>query len=390
MKRNLEKIIISGTPLIGEGNILDNMALIHVLKASGMPSIGFYPNGLFVRLGRMFHIGMSMNTRKTMDYAVNSEAKRGSLKVLPLKWELKLAIIKAYKLHPNAVCFITSQSMMAEESIGIMDDCPTIMASSDQSGKFNPDSIPSVRQKEIHYLVWNREALDLYKNGLNLRNVSLSIPIDPKDAFRHIKRAELPFQEELNDPKICFIKLSGSGGDPVLINKAISSLWKNSRVRSIVFPGTEKTRKKIIERVSDTVKIGSSLESAVFYNHAREIISDEQMLLTYPSEQVKHIAVLTYNNVFPKVVWLPPRGEHELNNLAWIMNKGFSGMVCIPQEYRYKIKTRLIDLGVSPSIIEFVSPERLSAEHFKLSPKWQYEKEADLVENIVSKLLGNF
>jgi hypothetical protein len=328
---------------------------------------------------------MSMSTKKTMDYAFKSEAYRSSLKALPLKWELKRAIKKAHEVYPNAICFITSQNMMAEESVGIVGDIATIISSSDVCGKFIHESKPSERQQEIDYLVWNKKALDLYKNGLNLRKVHLIIPVDPKDAFEHIERAELPFQTALTEPRLCFIKLSGSGGDPRLINSAIISLWKKSKVRSIVFPGTEKTQRRIIKEIGKNIKVGSSLDVAVFYNQTREMISNEQMLLTYPSEQVKHIAVLTRNNILPKVVWLPPRGQHEVINLSWAIKQGFSGTICIPVEYQSQLSGRLINLGVSPSEIEFTVPEKLSADHFRPSPIWQYETGSVPLEIIVRK-----
>ena len=109
-KSNLKKLVNSGAPLIGEGNFVDSKALIAVLTRAGIPSIGFYPNGPLVLIGRVFHIGMTMSTKKTMDYALSSETKRSSLKVLPLKWELRRDIRKVYKAYPNAICFITSQS----------------------------------------------------------------------------------------------------------------------------------------------------------------------------------------------------------------------------------------------------------------------------------------
>jgi hypothetical protein len=385
---SINKLAISGTPVIGEGNLVDNKALINVLSRVGIPCISIYPNGPLVWLARWFHVGMSMNTKKTMDYALTSEATRSSLKVLPLKLELRRAIKKVYETYPNAICFVTSQSIMAEESVGCIGDIPTININSDVSSKFSYESKPSERQKKIIYLVWNKEALDLYKNTLKLQNVHLVIPVDPKDAFEHIERDNLPFQQALNNLNICFVKLSGSGGDSKLINAAIFSLFKKSGVRSIIFPGTEKTQRKLIKTLGENVEVNTCLDTSVFYNHSREMISNKQMLLTYPSEQVKHVAVLSQNNIFPKVVWLPPRGKHEVINLAWAMKKGFSGTVCIPEQYHSQLSLELINLGISASEFEFVVPEKLSAEHFKPSPKWQCQIDAIPFENIIRKLVG--
>ncbi len=73
------------------------------------------------------------------------------------------------------------------------------MISSDVSGKFNPHSNPSERQREITYLVWNKEALYLYQNELNLKNVHLTVPVDVPDKLsaEHFKPS-LKWQCEIN------------------------------------------------------------------------------------------------------------------------------------------------------------------------------------------------
>ena len=383
-----EKRVLVGAPLIGEGNIIDNHAIIKVLTETGMQGVGFYPNGPFVKLGRNFHIRMSMSTAKTMKYALSSYTTRYSLRVKPLKWELRREIKKAKEICPDAICFITSQNMMAEESIGMSGDIPTCMASSDVFGKHNFESKLSVKQKEINYLVWNREALHLYKNELDLTNVHLIKPVDPMLAVEPIEKSRLPFQSVLDDPDVCFMKLSGSGGDPQLINAAIDSLWNKNRVKSIVFPGIQKAGKKIIRTVGDDVPVNTSLDPSVFYHHARLMISHEQMLLTYPSEQVKHIVILAQNNIFPKIVWLPPRGVHEMDNLIWAIKKGFSGTVCIPADYHRLLKRSLITSGIDSFSIECIDPANLSAEHFKPSPVLESENKASSFESVIKKIVS--
>jgi hypothetical protein len=384
---DVKKPVISGVPVIGEGHLIDNKALVSVLSRAGIPCMSVYPNGPVVRLSRRFHIAISMNTKKTVDYAFTSEAVRSSLKVLPLKLELRRAVKKAYRRYPDARCFITSQDMMAEESAGCV-DFPTLMMGSDVSAKFNYKSRPSERQKKIIYLVWNEEALDLYKNILKLKNVHLVIPVDPKDAFEHMERGQLPFQQALHDPDLCFVKLSGSGGDPGLIHAALSSLFRKSGVRSIVFPGTEKTRRTLMRTAGEDIGVRTCLDAAVFYNQSREMISGKQMLLAYPSEQVKHVAILSQNNIFPKVVWLPPRGQHEVMNLAWAIRKGFSGTICIPEQCHGRIRDALMNMGIDASACELVTPERLSAEHFKPSPEWRCQEGAVPFVDIIKKLAG--
>ncbi len=60
----------------------------------------------------------------------------------------------------------------------------------------------------------------------------------------------------------------------------------------------------------------------------------------------------------------------------------------MPVEYQSQLNGRLIDSGVSPSEIEFVVPEKLSAEHFKPSPTWQGEREAVPLEDIFRKVVN--
>ncbi|MEN8264062.1 MAG: hypothetical protein ABFR82_11420 [Nitrospirota bacterium] len=385
---NTDKLVISGAPLIGEGNIVDVKSLIATLKKDGIPGTSFYPNGLMVILARLFHTRMSMNTDITMDYAFNSDKKRSSFLVFPLKLELKRTLKRMLKDYPGAACFITSQNMIAEESVGRIGSIPTLIVSSDVCGKFSNRSSLSRGNHNIIHLVWNIEAFNVYKHKLNLQNVHLINPLDPIDAFNYIERGQLPFQNALEDPNVCFIKLSGSGGDPALINSVIFSLWEKSRVKSIVFPGLAKTQKKLLKSVGSKIKVNTSLDTGVFYNQAREIISGQHMFLLYPSEQVKHISILANNNIFPKIAWLPPRGEHEVINLSWAIKHGFSGTICIPAEFHGRLKDKLTGLGVSPSEIEFIVPEKLSAEHFRQSPVWRYDEEAVTLASIVRKLTG--
>ncbi len=381
-----DRLVISGAPLIGEGNIVDVNSLIATLKKDGIPGTSFFPNGLMVILARLFHTRMSMNTDITMDYAFNSDKKRSSLMVLPLKLELKRTLKRMLEGHPGAACFITSQNMIAEESVGRIGSIPTLMVPSDVCGKFiNHFSMSESNYKIIH-LVWNREALNVYKNKFNLQNVHLINPLDPIDAFNYIERVNLPFQNALADPNVCFIKLSGSGGDPALVNSVMLSLWGKNRVRSIVFPGLAKTQKRLLKSVGSKIKVDTSLDTGVFYNQARELISGHHMFLLYPSEQVKHISILAHKNIFPKIAWLPPRGEHEVINLSWAIKKGFSGTICIPAEFHGRLKNKLTGLGISPSEIEFVVPDKLSAEHFRQSPVWRYDEEAVTLSSIIRKI----
>ena len=80
--------------------------LVQALAGTGMQGLGFYPNGTFVKLGKTFHVRMSMSTIKTMEYALSSHTTRLSLRVKPLQCELRRAIKKA-KLAPVVEAMLT-------------------------------------------------------------------------------------------------------------------------------------------------------------------------------------------------------------------------------------------------------------------------------------------
>jgi len=384
-KADRQRPVLAGAPLIGEGNIVDAKAFRAVLERAGIPCRVFYPDGFFVRLARRFHMRMSMSTKNTVAYSLNSEYRRGSLSAALLKRELQRAIVREFRNSPGAACFLTSQNMTAEESVDVPGVLPTLMASSDVLCKYSPDSIVTGRQRKIIHLVWNREALHVLKDKLGLEDVHLIIPVDPLDAFERIGHDELPFPSALNDENVCYIKLSGSGGDAALVNEAVLSLWEKSHVRSIVFPGTDRTKKKIISRTGRGVTVDSCLDPAVFYNHARAMQSRGQLLLAYPSEQVKHVAILAQNNISPGIVWLPPRGHHEVINLVWAVRQGFSGTVCIPEHYHRQLRQRLQNQGLKASEFEFVTPERLCRHHFKPGPEWTCDRDAVSLTDIITE-----
>jgi hypothetical protein len=196
---------------------------------------------------------------------------------------------------------------------------------------------------------------------------------------------DLGFQEIFEQENLCVIKLSSSGGDPKLINTAITALWKHSKVRSIVFPGHEKTAKKIIQKVErHSPQITQSLDEEVFYNVARVMEPKSQMLVTYPSEQFKHIMVLSKLDQRLKVVWLPPRGEHEIINLIeYILiasTQNLKTTICIPKNYQADLHKKFWAAGFSPIYYQLVDPNDLSKDHFHLVPSW-VEHETQVGQN---------
>lgn len=254
-----------------------------------------------------------------------------------------------------------------------------IMVLPDAMGKLSPHRMPTSEQKKVSYLVWNRNSYRVMTNELGLSEVQLIEPVDPLKGYEHINKTELQnrgFHEVFYEENLCVVKLSGSGGDPYLINTVITSLWNRSKVSSIVFPGQKRTKRKILKRYDQKSRvIKQSLDEAEFYNLARNMQPNTQMLLTYPSEQFKHVMVLSKEQRRLKVVWLPPRGEHEVNNLieyieiARLQNEITT--ICIPHNYHQYMNKKLNKAGLKQYLdYQLVSPENLEKQHFESVPDW--------------------
>lgn len=387
-----ETQIITATPDIGLGNPVETKAITAILEKAGFDVVAQYPKGFWVQLGSKFHIGMTASTDRTIEYAEKSEKERNSLKTKPLLFELSRFIKKMLQQYPDAEFFLTPQNMLGELATQIElhgKKFTVIMILPDAMGKLSPKRPATEKQHQAAYLVWNENAYQIMKNTLKLKDVQLIDMVDPLLGFPRLTKQHieaLGFREIYDRGNICVIKLSGSGGDHNLINAAISALWKNSKVRSIVFPGQEKTGKKLIARSDQrqvfgkheqpTPVVKQSLDEGLFYNISREMIPGQQLFLAYPSEQFKHMMLLSKVGRHPKVVWLPPRGEHEVINLAnYILlsvQQGIPATVCIPKKHHEYLEKKLENFGFSmPIHFELVDPGKLSQEHFKPVPVWR-------------------
>jgi hypothetical protein len=378
-----ERKIVAMTPDIGLGNPTELRALCKELELSGFTVIEKYPKGFWVKLGGKFHIRMTSSTAKTMAYAENSTQTRKSLKTKPLIWELRKVISTALKTNPNAQFFITPQNMIGELATEVTyggKKFSVIMILPDVMGKLSPYSQPTQAQKEIDYLVWERNYYKLMadKNEFDFKSVRLIHPLDPILGYGQLSKGQLKnsgYKEVFNEKNLCVIKLSGSGGDPRLINAAIKSLWDKDKVQSIVFPGQLSTQRKLLKSVRRGYTIKTSLDEKEFYSVSRNMQPNSQMMLTYPSEQVKHVMVLSKEQIQLKVVWLPPRGEHEVTNLiAYIGMASAQNLmtsICIPNKYHQALHRNLQHAGFSPKInYQFIDPSELSKVHFTLVPSW--------------------
>lgn len=388
-----ERPVVATTPDVGKGNPTFTRALVSVLKDLGLNVVEVYPSGFWVKRARDFHIRMTQDIKRSKKYTIDSAKHRNSIKTKPLLWEFKDVLSKIVKEYPDAEFLITPQNMLGE-----------LVASVSIKGKrfnvimFLPDAmgkLPSKKEKitpaqrAIHYLVWNRASSEHMIHRLDIQNVQLVELLNPQLAYNILTIETLKERgfKKLFDTeaeKICIIKLSGSGGPPPFVNDIMTALWKHSGVTSIVFPGQEKTGKKLLKSVGDKAaeKIIQSLDEEEFYNVARNLVSDSHLFLTYPSEQCLHIMVLSENGIRVKVLFLPPRGNHEITSLIHYMlianEQNMLTSICLPNdlEWHSYLHQQLKNAGFSPNLhYQFVTPDQVRREHFNTAPSWQLHEE---------------
>lgn len=371
------------TPEVGLGNPTETKAFAKMLRDAGFVVTEDYPTGFWIKSAEQYHIRMTQSTDATIKYAQSSSEIRNSKAANILLKVFEQNIKAALKKHPEAQFLITPQNKYGELATEVEYKGKkffVIMVLPDAMGKIIPGQIITPQQKEISYLVWNQNSYHLMINELGLTDVQLIEPVDPIQGYKTLDKKHLErrgYSEVFNEEKLCVVKLAGSGGDSRVINAAISSLWKKSKVRSIVFPGQKRTSSRILkkyDRKSPTIK--KSLDEGEFYNVSRNMQPDSQMMLTYPSEQLKHLMVLSKLDKPLKVVWLPPRGQHEINNLIELMlmarRQGIVTTICIPKKHHQFLHRKLNNAGFSQTLhYELVDPSHLEESHFKPVPSWQ-------------------
>ena len=388
--------IVSATPYIGMGNPTETAAITQELSTAGLEIVAHYPSGFMITAGSVFHTLMSSSTKRTMQYAENSTQTRESGLAKPLILQLQLFVRNMLTRYPNAQFFLTPQNVLGEQATQVNLNgkkfC-VIMILPDAMGKLSPLREPTAAQRDISYLVWNEQAYEVLTQQWEL-DVQLIKLLDPLQAFPQLNQQQiehLGLPEIFEQEKLCVFKLSGSGGDPELITQIIQALWKNSGVKSIVFPGKTHTGINLALRgwlsattlnpkKTDTPRIKWSLDEGLFYNLTRQMNHAEQLLVTYPSEQVKHSMVLSQQGTPARIVWLPPRGEHEVLNLVHYLylthQQNRVTTICIPKQYQQNLEKQLQVYGFKlQTHYEMVEPNQLTKENFHTSPAWQETQE---------------
>lgn len=407
MRQRVE--IVSATPFIGMGNPTETAAITNELTQAGLEIVAHYPTGFMITAGSVFHTLMSASTKRTMDYAEHSTQTRESTLAKPLIFQLRLFVKSMLAKYPNAQFFLTPQNVLGEQAteveLGGRKFC-VIMILPDAMGKLSPLREPNQQQRAISYLVWNEQAYQVMKEQWRL-DVQLINLVDPLQGFPQLNQQQteyLGLPELFEQENLCICKLSGSGGDPKLITEIIEALWKNSKIKSIVFPGKSHTGMNIALRTwlsgtwlnpkkTDTPKVKWSLDEGLFYNAARQMNHAEQLLLTYPSEQVKHSMVLSENGLQPRIVWLPPRGEHEVLNLVHYMyltqQQNLVTTICIPSEYQDALQKKLQAYRFQANVeYRMVEPKHITKEHFYAAPVWKAKLPRVSAEDAVHSIMG--
>lgn len=388
---------IAITPNIGLGNPTETLAAAQTLRDQGVTIFTSLPRGFWVAIGSKYHISMTANTDKTMQYAQGSGSERTSWKTTLLLRELNGEVRKAIEDFPTAAFVLTPQNMMGETAHSSSKvQIPVIMVLPDAMGKLHPRNKPTKAQQSMAYLVWNEAAQAHMQQKLRIENVQLIPMLDPLTGYGKQPQSELKrsHPEVFEQGNLCFIKLSGSGGDSKLINAAITALWKNSDTRSIVFPGQKSTQKRLVKKIARKTTVRSSLDEALFYNLSRNMIPGEQMYLTYPSEQFKHMMLLSQASMRPKVVWLPPRGEHEVVNLAEYMllasQQGLLTTILLPKKHHATLHKQLANFGYSQNMhYELITPEQLSKERFHTVPAWKETAQRTPIAQAILNILSD-
>lgn len=408
--------VVTATPAIGLGNPTETAAITQELEEAGIRVKDIYPSGAMITAGAVFHALMSSSTERTMKYAENSVATRDSKKAELLKLQLRLFIKSTLKRYPNAEFFLTPQNVLGEEATEVElngKKFSVIIIMPDAIGKLSPHRTPTEQQRKAQYLVWSEHAYKTLTEEHQL-DAHLIKLLDPLKGFKNLNEEQIRFlglSEIFEKENICVFKLSGSGGDAKLITQIIEALWKNSGIESIVFPGKGHTKMEIALRQwlqghvknrnkYNTPTVKSSLDEGLYYNAARQMDHDAQLIIANPSEQIKHSLVLSELGKNPNIVWLPPRGDHEVLNLVHYMyiatDQNLLTTICIPTEYQQQLAKKLGEYKTTRGDsfkqnvhFQLVNPENLSKEHFQKAPNWVetmvHTPAGVAVKNIITK-----
>lgn len=407
-----DKPIIATTPPIGKDNPTVTLALVELLREVGLQVVEVYPEGIWIKIAQEFHIGMTKDIKKSFEYTKKSIHQRDSLKTKPLLWELERILVKKLQENPLAQFIITPQNMLGELLTTVQikgKKYNVIMFLPDAMGKLSQHKKLTPAQRAIDYLVWNRAAYIIMTQRLGLESVQLVEFFDLLKAYQSLSKEELiqqGFQKlfETDPEKTCIIKLSGSGGDPNYIKTILLSLWEKSGIISTIFPGQERTGKKLHKSVGHrpSEQIIQSLDEGHFYNLVRNL-ENGYNLLTYPSGQVLHLMILSQKDKQVRTMFLPPRGDHELTNLINYMviatEQHLMTSICFPDDFEQRafLHQSLKNAGFSPNLhYRLVNPNQATQNDFHIAPSWEQHEEqhkngapripiAQAISNIISR-----
>lgn len=195
---------------------------------------------------------------------------------------------------------------------------------------------------KIHIFVWNNEAKELLEKELRVKN-------DSKKANAVIHVVEHPMVRQLRErlSNNCqhqaegfYFKPSGLGIPVEIIEPILQSLAQQSG--TVVLSRNMDEYKPKEDDNHDIVRTETPRE--VVHAHLKNFLNRE-VIFAMPSEMIALyssliVAINDFNQDpsntkirIPTFVCLPPKGEHEVENLKWAIEHGLVKYIILPEEY---------------------------------------------------------
>jgi hypothetical protein len=312
---NLE---ICVAPAVGAGN--GYWALRRATQLGGKYLSLRFSAGVVV--AGLFHRYMTASADRSIEYAEDGSL-RESLPAMFFAWEMaKLTVLQV----PRGSTVVTPQDLLATALVKQIGSEHVILDLPDAMGKI--ETFPKrydVWPKKVW--VWNREAWVRWVEVLGEKKVKLA-------KMPNLVTKSGSWTGEKIDLNAVVLKLSGSGGDKSVLDAIASNLPIKT------FRGFDDNYKYLLHRMNG------------------------RRLITFPNEHVAILAQMAQKRIHPWVVFLYPRGRHEVDNLRWAIRHGLAHTICVSRHLQERVRA-LLGESVSGFYYKLVRPEELSAGDFR-------------------------
>lgn len=309
--------VIGTVPLIGDGNPATLLAR-HNLHKQELPEIPFHilhPVAASV-LARQLHKIMTLSERLRELYTTSGEESiRGSAAGKILGALFYHSLVSQLLKLPDFANKAELQLTLVQEHLLYGAEPWQLAQLFTDSQLLIPDSRPKrsaitalQQHAQVTAVTWNCDTFELLHN----QRVSNTRLAQPELVAGHTSTSE---QENLHKRGVpIVVKGSGSGMPRELQRQILAALqaqklaWK-FHLPHAAFSGTNgfetmQTFQSRAERLHD------------FY---ASLGGKTKLLITYPNEQTQAIAELAAQGCCPQVLLLPPRGEHEVHNISFLL-----------------------------------------------------------------------